>query len=104
MSNVKVLDTTIADTGPTQSVKMGFLKKNHPIRFECFIGAGDTVLIEGRTGSSGTFDPLYSFTTSEHKDIYVPRQWRARRTVDGGNDTIINVQNPRNLGLTVHTA
>lgn len=98
---VTILDSTGGDTGPTQSTGDDFLRKDIPLRMVADIGSGDTVVIEGSTASGGTFITIYSFTADEWKDIWVPRFWRARRSVDGGSaDSTVTVINTPNIPLT----
>ncbi len=102
---VKVLDTAGAgnDTGDTQTAKAGFLKKNIPVRFTASIGAGDTVVIEGKSDSGESFETLHSFTDDTPADIYLSLIWRARRSVDGGGaDSEIFVENNHNQNITAH--
>jgi len=58
MPIVTVLTTATADTGPTQTMKDNHLKKQEPLRFSIAIGAGDTVVIEGKPESANDFEIL----------------------------------------------
>lgn len=100
---VKILDTTVADTGPTQTAKAVFLKKNIPVRLSIDIGSGDTVVIEGKSDSAEDFETLATFTDETPQDVYLSQIWRARRTVDGGGDSEVFVENNHNQRITAHT-
>lgn len=112
MSNdaVKVLDTanptaSPSDTGPTQTMTRGFLKKNVPIRFSVDLSAGDTVVIEGKSDSSEDFEVLHTFTTETPADVYVSKYWRARRSVDGAaGEAQCFAENHRKLPITEDAA
>lgn len=106
MEVVKILDTTIAENGPTQSIDEKFLKINVPIRFHANVAAGDTVLIQGRLSPAHDWDTLYSFTDETPKDIYPSLFMRAIRSVDGASgDSQIYIGNPfPYITLTEHTA
>lgn len=100
---VKVLDTTVADTGTTQIAKAGFLKKDKPLRLSIDIGSGDTVVIEGKSLAAEDFEILHTFTDETPADVYVSINWRARRTVDGGGaDSEVFVENVHNQIITEH--
>ena len=102
---ITVLDTTVSDTGETQTAKANFLNKDKPIRFSAAIGSGDTVVIEGKAETADDFETLHTFTDDTPADVYVSAIWRARRTVDGGSaDSTIKVQNSFNQRITAHTA
>jgi hypothetical protein len=101
---VKVLDTTVADNGNTQTVPHTFLKKDIPLRFTASIGSGDTVVIETKSLAANDFEVIHSFTDDTPKDIYPGTIWRARRSVDGGSaDSTIWVENTHNIDLTEHS-
>lgn len=100
---VKVLDSTVADNGPTQTMTDGFLKKDKPLRFSVDLGAGDTIVIEGKSDSGEDFETLHTFSDETPADIYVSQIWRARRSVDGGTaDSECFVENPFNQNITAH--
>lgn len=108
-SVVKVLDTanptaSPSDTGPTQEMKDNFLKKQVPLRFSIDIGSGDTVVIEGKSVDAEDFETLHTFTTEAPADIYVSKIWRPRRTVDGGGESQVYVENPFNQAITEDAA
>ncbi len=100
---IKVLDTTVADTGLTQTCDAGFLKKNKPLRFTIDIGAGDTVVIESKSLAAEDFEVIATMVDETPIDVYPGMIWRARRTVDGGSaDSEVFVENVFNLSLTEH--
>lgn len=99
---IMILDTSVADTGNTQTISDNFLKKDKPLRISIDIGAGDTVVIEGKSTSAEDFEIHHTFTDETPADVYVSRIWRARRTVDGGADSQVFVENRYNLDLTEH--
>jgi len=100
--SIKVLDTanptaSPSDTGLTQTMKAGWLKRDIPLRLSIDIAAGDTVVIEGKSDAAEDFEILHSFTDETPADIYVSQKWRARRTVDGAaGDSQVFVENPHN--------
>jgi len=101
---ITVLSSSVNDTGPTQTVGMGFLKKMFPLRFSISLGSGDTVVIEGKAESADTFETLHTFSDETPADVFVSRIWRARRSVDGTSaDSVVKVENPYNLELTTHS-
>jgi hypothetical protein len=104
MSAVKVLDTTVGETGTTQTMKNNWLKKDKPLRFSIDIGSGDTVIIEGRSDSGEDFEQLHEFTDETPADVYVSRYWRARRTTDGGGESEVFVEDRFNQKITAHTS
>lgn len=100
---VKVLDTTVSDTGNTQNTKANFLKKNVPLRMTIDIGAGDTVVIESKSLAAEDFEVIHTFVDETPADVYVGLIWRARRSVDGGSaDSQVFVENIFNLNITEH--
>jgi len=96
---VTVLDTTKAaasDTGATQTMKTGFLKRNVLSRLSISLGSGDSVVIEGKSEASDSFVVLYTWTAANEVpiNIYLPLIWRARRSVDGGGaDSKVKMEN-----------
>lgn len=98
----KVLDTTVGETGPAQLALSTFLKNNVPMRFSIELGAGDTIVVEGKSNSAESYKTLHSFTTSSVADIYVSQYWRARRTVDGGSDSQLYVENHFSQNISTH--
>lgn len=99
---IKILDTSVGETGDTQTSKAGFLKKDRPLRFSIDIGSGDTVVIEGKSESAEDFEVLHTFTDETPADVFVSRFWRARRTVDGGGDSQVFVENNHNQRFAEH--
>lgn len=101
---IKVLDTTIADTGPTQTAKENFLQKDVPQRFSISLGSGDAVVIEGKSLSANNFEIIHTFSDETPADLYLMRYWRARRSTDGGSaDSTVWIENNRNQTITTHT-
>lgn len=103
---IQVLNSATADTGPTQTVKLNYLKKDMPMRFSIALGSGDTVVIEGKAETADAFEILHTWTGGSETpaDIFVSRIWRARRTVDGTvGDTVVKIENDYNLPLTAHS-
>jgi hypothetical protein len=100
---ITVLNSAVAENGPTQTVQVNFLKKMMPLRFSIALGAGDTVVIEGKAETADDFEILHTFTDETPADVYVSRIWRARRSVDGTSaDSVVKVENSYNLDLTAH--
>lgn len=106
MEIVKILDTTIADTGPTQTIDDRFLRLNQPLRVHCDLAAGDVIKIYVRPSSAHDWDELYEFTDETPIDIYPSKEVKAERTLDGGaGDSSIYIQSPFiEVDLTEHTA
>lgn len=104
---VTVLDTTIGDNGAVQSLDAVYLKDDiryGGTRMFFDIGAGDTVLIEGKAAAAdAAYRTLATVTSSGIQDIKLPPVWRARRSVDGGSaDSKVRVVNVRNANFTTH--
>ncbi len=99
---ITVLSTSVGETGNTQTVDSGFLKKDFPLRFQPDVGSGDTYVVEGKLSDSDDFETLATFTDDTPQDVFVSRIWRARRTVDGGNDGTLKVSNPFSLTINEH--
>ena len=99
-----VLDTTVAETGPTQTMRDNFLKKDFPLRFSIAgnIASGDTIVAEGKAETADTFEILHTFTDDSPVDVFVSRLWQVRRSVDGGGDTTVKVHTPFNDTITEH--
>lgn len=79
-----VLDTSAdGETGALQEVE----DKSHRLGYvQVEIGSGDTYVIEGQLDRTASFVILATFTANGLELFDLPRFWRARRTVDGGND------------------
>lgn len=100
---VKILDSTVSDTGPDQEMEYSFLDKDIPLRFSVSLGSGDTVVIEGKLESGDDYEVMHTFTDDTPADIYVMRLFRARRTVDGGSgDSWVKAQNVFNEVVSAH--
>ncbi len=80
----EILDTTAGDTGATQTLFNREQRRGRPMHIQAEIGAGDTVVIEGKVESTLSFVTLATFTANDIKAIDLPNIYRARRTVDGG--------------------
>lgn len=102
---VKILDTTVSENGPEQTISAEFLRGNTPLRMHIDLAAGDTIIIQGRCSQAHSWDTLHSFTDEEPADVYPSPLMRAIRSVDGTTaDTKVYVANPfQNLNLTTHT-
>lgn len=95
MGNVAtILDTTSAETGTTQTLKMRQLSLGKGAYVEAIIASGDTVIFEGNiSGSATVFQTIGTFTSSQILTSDLPTKYRARRSVDGGvGDSLIYVQ------------
>jgi hypothetical protein len=105
---VTVLDTTVGDTGNTQTMKLGFMAEDTPARITIEAGSGDTVVIEGKSHADDSFQTVHSFihgTDVAPIDLYLPLIWRARRTVDGGGaDSTVRIVNTFGQLFDSHTA
>lgn len=106
---IKVLDTanptaSPSDTGPTQTMQAGWLKRNVPLRFSIDIGSGDTVVIEGKSLAAEDFEILHSFIDEIPADIFVSAIWQVRRTVDGAGESQVFIENPHNQVITEDSA
>lgn len=105
---ILVLDTTVAEDGPAQAVDHVFLKQDRVdggTRFFVAVGAGDTILIQGKAESADDYSTLQSITASGMYDVKLAPIWRASRSVDGGGaDSVVKVMNLHNQAWTEHTA
>ena len=92
---VTILDTSVADTGPTQTMNLGFLKRDIPARISILLASGDTVVVEGKAEPADTFETLHTFVgSSDPADIYLSIIWRIRRSVDGTiGDSKVKIEN-----------
>lgn len=100
---IVLLDTTVADAGPTQTTGYSHLRRDIPSRISASIATGDTVVIEGKAEAADSFEALHTFTTNTPADVFLSRIWRLRRTVDGAaGDSTIKIENRFNLNLTEH--
>lgn len=80
----EILDTTAGDTGATQTVFNREQRRGRPSHIQAEIGAGDTVVIEGKVEGTLSFVTLATFTANDIKALDLPNTYRARRSVDGG--------------------
>ena len=104
---VVVLDTSKpvalpSDTGKTQTMKFPFLKLDIPVRLSISLGSGDTVVFEGKSEDTDNFVVNHTWQLGDEIpiDIYTPRIWRVRRTVDGGvGESVVKVENVHSLEL-----
>ena len=101
---MKILDTTIGETGTENFDNTEIIDTDKPIRFHCYLGSGDTVVIEGKVKAEDTYQVLYTFDADNTQpiDIYVSPYFRARRTVDGGGDSSVEVVESRLYTLKEH--
>lgn len=99
---ITVLDTTVAEAGTDQTAEFSFLGQDVPIRFSISLGSGDTVVVEGKADSSDDYEILHTFTDETPADVYVSHRWRVRRTVDGGGESTVKIQNVFNQDITEH--
>jgi len=100
-----LLDTTVGETGPEQSIPDKFLVLDTPLRFQASIASGDTIVINGRNGGSDDLEILHTFVDDVPIDLYVSPFIEVARTVDGAvGDSTVTVSNPWNadLPLTDH--
>jgi len=98
MSLVQILNTTAGETGATITREGNRNQRVGPrtAMVQAEIGAGDTVLFEGRMKGTLSFVTLDTYTGNEIAFIDLPAEYRARRTVDGGGaDSEIWVENFR---------
>ena len=95
---LEILDTTAGDTGATHTLMSRSISAGRGTYVNVEIGAGDTVVIEGKLVSGNTFVTIATFTTDDLIIVDLPVIFRARRTVDGGGaDTTINIQAPMTI-------
>lgn len=99
---VTILDTTIGETGNEYITDLTFLKEDQPVRITCDIGSGDTIVIQGRAEDGDAWQTLHEFTEDGAIDLYLSMRWRVTRTVDGGSDTILKVENRFNQDWEDH--
>jgi hypothetical protein len=93
MSLVRIFNSADGETGTIQS-RAGnrYQREGRTAMVQAEIASGDTVLFEGRMESTLTFVTLDTFTANEIAFIDLPAQYRCRRTVDGGNDSTVWVE------------
>ncbi len=99
---VTVLDTSVGESGVDQTAMFSFLDKNVPIRFSADLGSGDTVLVQGKAEASDDYETLHTFTDNTPADVYVSHKWRVSRSVDGGGDSVVKVENVYNQDIEAH--
>lgn len=104
---ITILDTTADEAGPNQLVNHAYLKTDvlhNGMAFIVSIGAGDTVLIEGKgAAADASWITLQECTSSGVYDVKVTPVFRASRSVDGGSaDSLVRVININNQNLTAH--
>ena len=100
-----VLDTTVGETGTTQTMQDTFMKEDFPLRFSIAanIASGDTIVVEGKAETADTFEILHTFADDSPVDVFVSRIWQVRRSVDGAaGDTTVKVHTPFNNAITEH--
>lgn len=96
----EILDTTGGDTGTTFTLLNRSIANGVGTYVNVEIGAGDTVVLEGKLVSGNTFITIATFTTDDLVVVDLPSIFRARRTVDGGGaDTTVNIQSPMKIEL-----
>lgn len=97
---LEILDTTAGDTGTTYTLLNRSIANGINTYVNVEIGAGDTVVLEGKLVSANTFVTIATFTTDELIIVDLPSIFRARRTVDGGaGDTTVNIQCPAKVEM-----
>ncbi len=107
---ITILDTTVAENGAVQTVDFPYLKNDVErggTRFFVDIGAGDTVVIEGKAAAADSNYRLLAtaITASGVYDVKLSPVFRARRSVDGGGaDSLVRVINLDNHRFVTHSA
>ena len=92
---LQILDSSAGDTGATFTLLNRALAKGKGSYVDVEIGAGDTVVLEGKLVSANTFTTIATFTADTLVEVDLPTIFRARRTVDGGGaDTTVAIQSP----------
>ena len=101
MGNVtKILDSTVTDTGETQSLKNREILGGKGTYIDFEIGAGDTVVLEGKLVSANDFKTVLTVTADALFEVDLPHIFRCRRTVDGGGaDSTVHIQTPDITGI-----
>ena len=102
LPTITVLDTTVAEAGPDQTLTDNIIKKDVPHRFTIAFGSGDSIVVEGKSDSADAYSVLHTFTDATPKDVFRSRYWRVRRSVDGGNDSTVTIQNVFNQNFIGH--
>lgn len=80
----EILDTTAGETGATQNILNREQRRGRAAHIQAEIGAGDTVVVEGKVETTLSFVTLATFTANAIIALDLPNIYRARRTVDGG--------------------
>lgn len=103
---VTVLDTTVAENGPSQAVSYSFIKNDdYPLIISCDVGAADVVDFQVKPASADSWVSVYQWTagTDEVKSFRPLRYWRMIRSTDGTSaDTTCKAVNLYNAEMTAH--
>jgi len=100
---MKILDTTISEIGTENVSRQTLIDSDSAVRVHCYLGAGDTIIIEGKISVDDTYQTLYIFdaTNPEPIDIYFSPYFRARRSVNGGGTSVVKIAGSTSLGVRV---
>lgn len=105
---VTVLNTAIAEAGPSQSSDHVYLKRDRVeggTRFFVDLSAGDTVLIQGKAAAADNWATLQSITADGCYDVKLAPLWRVSRSVDGtAGEAVVKAINLHNQPWQEHTA
>ena len=101
---MKILDTAIGEIGTVNDLSEFFMDSDKAIRFHCYLGAGDTIVVEGKIDSADTYQVLHTFDVDNAApiDIYPSPIIRARRTVAGAGNSTVNAVGSKNYILKPH--
>ena len=80
---IKILDTTVAESGPDQTIVNSLLRQNVPVRMHADIASGDVIRIYGRLSPAHSWALMHEFTDETPVDIDPSRLINAQRTTDG---------------------
>ena len=87
----KIFDSAEGEIGGVKEFSDGDLNAFKNAYVQCQLGAGDTVVFEGKIDEAASFVVLETFTDNTLKGVTLPRFYRARRTVDGGGDSQVYI-------------
>ena len=95
---LEILDSSAGDTGATITLMSRSIANGIGTYVNVEIGAGDTVVLEGKLVTANTFVTIATFTADTLVEVDMPVIFRARRTVDGGGaDSTVNIQAPSTI-------
>ena len=98
---MKILDTTVSEIGTENVSRQTLIDSDSAVRVHCYLGVGDTIIIEGKINVADAYQTLYTFDDAnlEPIDIYFSPYFRARRAVDGGGESVVKIAGSTAYGV-----